>query len=183
MNAPTHEPINWYAIEPHEASRAVPKTEEDYQKVKAKIQTTGFNPHVSQIAVWRDPKDGRIWIIDGASRHKACLELGHKFTDRDFKVLPVTTDPWAYSIAANVDRRQLDTKGKRQLIMTMLERFPGESDNAMARRCSVDPKTVKSVKDELAKRLETACEMFAALNAEQRTEFLRRIGAEIPRRS
>jgi hypothetical protein len=171
MLAPAAEPINYYALEYHPSANLFPIIEgEEFDRLVESIKEKGL---LTPITLYRDG-GGKVWICDGRNRHRACLQSGYKFTDKDFVFLAASLDPEAYSISANMDRRQLDTKGKRALIATMIELHPSESDRALAKRCSVDPKTVSAVRAELQRRVDAFCEMWDTLNPAQRREFLDR---------
>jgi ParB-like chromosome segregation protein Spo0J len=87
-------------------------------------------------------------ILDGRNRYRAAREVGHKFSDRDFTTLPPDRDPMAFVLANNAQRRQLNTKQKRELIAKLIQSYPTLDDAQIARLASVDRKTVGSVRDE-----------------------------------
>src|SRR5438132_3284712 len=92
-------------------------------------------------------------ILDGRNRYNAAKAAGHKFTERDFKELAPSLDAEAFVISANIHRRQLSTKQRREFIGKMIEAKPEASDRAIAKLASVDNKTVASVREELRNRV------------------------------
>jgi hypothetical protein len=171
------EPIPFWNLDVHKAAKITPYTEDEYKEWKKLNFEDGFDNKLSRIKIWQDvagkdgPK-GKWWIIEGRRRYRACKDTHHTFVDRDFEQLPASTDLWAFAIKSNLGRFQLDTKGKRKVIANMLGLFPNETDAAMGRRCSCDPKTVASVKEEIAKAFDKLKEGFKGLNVDQRKEFL-----------
>jgi hypothetical protein len=91
-------------------------------------------------------------ILDGRNRYRAALEAGHRFTERDFRELSAGLDAESYVISTNLQRRHLDTKGKRAVIANLIEKYTKHSNREIAARAGVDPKTVKSVREEIENR-------------------------------
>lgn len=115
-------------------------------------------------------------ILDGRNRYRAAQAAGHTFTERDFRDLAAGLDPKAFVISANIARRQLTSKQKREFIAKQIDARPEETDRAIAKLCCVDPKTVGSVRDDLARAVETLVKKFKALSARQQQEFRVAIG-------
>lgn len=111
-------------------------------------------------------------ILDGRNRYRAAKSAGHKFAERDFKDLAPGLDPEAFVISANIHRRQLSTKQKREFIGKLIEAKPEASDRQIAKLANVDNKTVASVRDELRNRLNTFGENWDALSGLQKQEFV-----------
>jgi hypothetical protein len=169
------EPVNYYALEYHPEAQRFPLIEgAEFTNLIEDIKAKGL---LVPITLCRD-KSGKVWILDGRNRHRACLQAGYKFRDADFKWYS-GQDPRGYSISANVERRQLDNKAKRKFIAEMIEACPdiGHDDKAVAKLCRVDPKTVGSVRADMAARLDKAVELFGLLNTTQQKEFMRRVTA------
>jgi ParB-like chromosome segregation protein Spo0J len=111
-------------------------------------------------------------ILDGRNRYNAAKDAGHKFTDRDFKQLSPGLDPEAFVISANLKRRQLTSKQKREFIAKLIEAKPDLSNRALAKLIGADDKTVASVREELKNRGEAFAKSWNALNQTQRQEFV-----------
>jgi hypothetical protein len=69
-----------------------------------------------------------------------------------FTVTVVTSDPVAYIISANINRRNLTGEQKRELVTKVLKANPERSDRATAELVRVDHKTVGSVRRDLEAR-------------------------------
>jgi ParB-like chromosome segregation protein Spo0J len=111
-------------------------------------------------------------ILDGRNRYLAAKEAGHKFTDRDFKQLSPGLDAEAFVISANLHRRQLSSKQKRQFIAKLIEAKPGLSNRALAKLVGADDKTVASVREELQNKSAAFAKTWDGLNQAQRREFV-----------
>src|SRR5262245_64659105 len=59
-------------------------------------------------------------ILDGRNRYRAAVEAGHTFAERDFAQLAPGVDAEAWVISANLQRRQLDNRGKRAVIAKLI---------------------------------------------------------------
>jgi ParB-like chromosome segregation protein Spo0J len=111
-------------------------------------------------------------ILDGRNRYRAAKAAGHPFTAKDFRDLAAGLDPKAFVISANIARRQLTSKQKREFIAKQIDAKPDDSDRGIAKLCCVDPKTVGSVRDEMARAVETLAKKYNELTARQQREFL-----------
>lgn len=112
-------------------------------------------------------------ILDGRNRYRAAKACGYVFSAKDFRDLAAGLDPKAFVISANIARRQLTTKQKRDFIAKQIDAKPDDiSDRAIAKLCCVDPKTVASVRDEMARAVETLAKRYGDLTARQQREFL-----------
>jgi ParB-like chromosome segregation protein Spo0J len=111
-------------------------------------------------------------ILDGRNRYRAAKAAGHALAARDFRDLAPGLDPKAFVISANIARRQLTSKQKREFIAKQIDAQPDASDRAIAKLCCVDPKTVGSVRDEMARAVETLAKKYKELTARQQQEFL-----------
>jgi ParB-like chromosome segregation protein Spo0J len=85
-------------------------------------------------------------ILDGRNRYRACLKN---------KIEPVLKagddwidDPAAYVRSANIHRRHLKAKDKREAIAKLLKESPEKSDREIGRLTKTDNKTVASVRGE-----------------------------------
>jgi ParB-like chromosome segregation protein Spo0J len=121
--------------------------------------------------------DGKI--IDGRNRYLAAKKAGHQFTAQDFRPAPPGADLQAFVISANIHRRQMNAKQKREFIAARIEAMPEASNAAIAKLACVDPKTVASVRDELEKRVATLAKQFRGLSAFRRRQFAEAVKREL----
>jgi hypothetical protein len=106
-------------------------TDEEYATLVADIKANGLQ---NEIILY----DGMI--LDGRHRYLACLAAG---------VPPVTlygngwiTDPAAYVISVNFQRRHLTAKQKRDALVKFVATRPEKSDRELARNAKVDHKQI-----------------------------------------
>ena len=118
-------------------------------------------------------------ILDGRNRYRAAKEVGHKFSDRDFTTLPPDRDPMAFVLANNAQRRQLNTKQKRELIAKLIASYPSADDPQIARMVSVDRKTVVSVRDERKQWVAEIKAKWRSLNGVERREIVSELRLDI----
>ena len=89
-------------------------------------------------------------ILDGRNRYRACLAAG---IEPYFESLPAV-DPVRYVISANIHRRHLTAKQKRELIAKLIKARPDLSNNAIAKQAKVDDKTVAKIRRGMEARSE-----------------------------
>jgi ParB-like chromosome segregation protein Spo0J len=111
-------------------------------------------------------------ILDGRNRYLAAKEAGHRFTERDFRPLSPGLDAEAFVISANLKRRQLSSKQKREFIGKLIEAKPGLSNRALARLVGADDKTVASVREEMRDRVAAFGRAWDSLTPSQQQEFV-----------
>jgi hypothetical protein len=112
------------------------------------------------IVLWTDGKSPAV-LLDGINRLDAIemvfggpviidapsLTAGEGFLAcNSVIILDRSADPWAFVISANIQRRHLTTKKKRELIAKLLRANPSKSDREIGRMINVDNKTVASVR-------------------------------------
>jgi hypothetical protein len=85
-------------------------------------------------------------ILDGRNRYRACQLYG---TQPRFHELPADTNPVAYVISKNIQRRHLTAEQKRALLATLIKIDPTKSNRQIADEAKVDHKTVGSVREGL----------------------------------
>src|SRR5262245_11955741 len=147
------------ALQPHPLAEMFPPIEgDDFTVLVEDIRANGIRIPIMLY-------QGRI--LDGRNRYRAAIEAGHTFAERDFSNLAPGVDAEAWVISANLQRRQLDNRGKRAVIAKLIEGKPGQSDRAIARMAGVDHKTVASVRAELAQRAQAAIAMLDTLSPSQ----------------
>jgi ParB-like chromosome segregation protein Spo0J len=83
-------------------------------------------------------------ILDGRNRYRACIEAGVEPIFASF----VGADPAALVISANIRRRHLNSRQKRELIANLIKAMPEKSNRAIADTAMVDHKTVASLRAE-----------------------------------
>ena len=88
-------------------------------------------------------------ILDGRNRYRACLAAGLKPTASDYEPLPAV-DPVMYVVSANIHRRHLTAKQKRELIAKLLKAAPEKSDRQIAETAKASPTTVGTVRAEMS---------------------------------
>jgi ParB-like chromosome segregation protein Spo0J len=77
-------------------------------------------------------------ILDGRNRARACAAAGVKPIYRPF----TGEDPGAFVISANIRRRHLNQKQRKELLIKIIARAPGKSDRQIAKSIGVDHKTI-----------------------------------------
>jgi hypothetical protein len=100
-------------------------------------------------------------ILDGRHRLDAAEKAGLNNMDgvawiAPTQVLPMTTDPYAYVLSANLHRRHLSTEGKRNVIAELLKAQPQKNDTQIAEMVKVSPHTVSDVRAEMEGRMQIA---------------------------
>jgi ParB-like chromosome segregation protein Spo0J len=81
-------------------------------------------------------KDGMI--LDGRNRYRACRELGIEPSLACEAYCDLITDPAAYVISANIHRRDLTAKQRREILVKLVAAQPEKSDRAIAAEAKVD---------------------------------------------
>lgn len=76
---------------------------EQYDRLRDDIKENGVS---SAIVLWHDPEQGKLVIVDGRHRDKACSELGIECPTREFKGTAV--DVAKHVISLNLSRRHLN---------------------------------------------------------------------------
>jgi hypothetical protein len=162
LTAPTMPPAFEYDF--HPLAELFPLIEgQEFEALVADVRTNGI---IVPIILHQGK------ILDGRNRYRAAKAGGHAFTAKDFRDLAPGLDPKAFVISANIARRQLTSKQKRDFIAKQIDARPDDSDRAIAKLCCVDPKTVSSVREEMARAVETLAKRYSELTARQQREFL-----------
>jgi hypothetical protein len=94
--------------------------------------------------------DGELLVLDGRSRLDAMELVGMEIEiddDRTFLRVP-DTDPVGYVISANIHRRHLNTRQKRELIAKLLKLQPENSNRQIAAAAHSHHETVAAVRAE-----------------------------------
>jgi ParB-like chromosome segregation protein Spo0J len=137
------------ALKVHPAAELFPLIEgEGFAELVADIKANGL---IDPIVLY----DGMI--LDGRNRYRACLAAG---VTPYFRVAvqspetaniarPLITDPVAYVISANIQRRHLTDEQKRELIAKLIEAQPQKSDRQIAKQVKRDHKTVGAVRTKM----------------------------------
>jgi hypothetical protein len=129
--------------------------------------------------------EGRI--LDGRNRYKAARECGHRFSEADFEEFVGSyADAEAYVFSTNFLRRQLSAAQRNEVIRSMIEKYPAESNRQIARRCGLNSHSqVANVRDRMrqpsaeAKRYAEFCKTWDALPDFQRQQFVGEFAADI----
>ena len=124
----------------HPAAEIFPLMEgEEFEALVADIKKHGLRVPITTIGEGDDKK-----LLEGRNRERACIAAG---------IPPLYTpfqgdDPVAFVISANIHRRHLDAKQKRDLIAKLLKATPEKSNRQIAGTVKADHKTVASVRAE-----------------------------------
>jgi ParB-like chromosome segregation protein Spo0J len=154
-------PHRWRdVIKVHPAAELFPKiSAAELSDLGADIKAHGLK---APVTLMRPRDGGEIQLLDGRNRLDAMELVGLPILgeDRSLAVLQVVIDesgdfdPFAFVVSANIRRRHLDNKQKRELIAELLKQTPGRSDSAIAKVAHVDHKTVAPVRATLAAKRE-----------------------------
>jgi hypothetical protein len=118
-----------------------------------------------EVVLWTPEEISRsrpksVFLLDGRNRLEAIERYNPSNTDElwrpeDFlsgaRIIYAhhDVDPWAYVVSANMRRRHLSSKQKRDVIASLLKAAPQRSDNATAKLVAVSDKTVGAVRRDL----------------------------------
>jgi ParB-like nuclease family protein len=129
--------------------------------------------------------EGRI--LDGRHRYKAAKEVGYAFTAKDFETFEGDySAAEAYVFSTNFLRRQLTNAQKNDVIKTMIEKYPNESNRQIARRCGLNSHSqVANVREKMReptpeqKKFTDFCKTWDALPEHQRQAFVKEFAPDI----
>jgi DNA-binding CsgD family transcriptional regulator len=113
------------------------------------------NGLVSPVAVWQADPDSPLQLLDGRNRLDAfeiATSPGRMDPLEIAKTLDSSVDPYAYVMSANLKRRHLTTKQKRELIAKLLRAQPEKSNRQIAAMLGVHHETVAAERAELERR-------------------------------
>jgi hypothetical protein len=108
----------------------------------------------NNVVVWRENSDSPRQLLDGRNRLDA-IEIAEEgpIDPMDYaEELNSSVDPYAYVISANIKRRHLTAKQKRELIKKLLKERPEKSNRQIAEAVKVHHGTVGAVRDEMEGR-------------------------------
>jgi hypothetical protein len=153
--------INWRKhIDVHPAADLFPlMSESELRELGEDIKKHGLS---NPVTFWRDDDaNGKLYLLDGRNRLDAMEKVGIQFfrTLKEIrtpngkllsKTLPdkpglyaLKTDPYAFVLSANINRRHLTADQKRELIAKVLKATPEKSNNQIAKDVKVDDKTCR----------------------------------------
>ena len=89
-------------------------------------------------------------IPDGRNRYRACVAAGIEYALTLYR----GDDPAGFVVSANIHRRHLTQKQRRDFVAELVKAAPERSDNATAKLAKVSDKTVTKVRKELEGRSE-----------------------------
>lgn len=94
--------------------------------------------------------DGKTYFLaDGSHRCHAIAQIGRKAIEAEVRK-GTYEDALQYALQANCAHGlQRSNADKRKCISVAIQQWPKDSNNSIAKRCDVDDKTVKDVRDEL----------------------------------
>jgi hypothetical protein len=151
-------------IEIHPACNLIPPmSAEELKSIGKDIKTNGLK---QPIVFWRDEETKKESLLDGRSRLDAmeaeglpifaggALVVPHVIRTLNPKgkhdvKRPESETPESYVWSANVHRRHLDGKQKREAIANAIKAHPEKSSRAIARMVGVSHNTVESVRTEM----------------------------------
>jgi len=152
-NSPLAPVKSWRDILPiHPAAELFPRMSPDELRALGEdIKKNGL--HVP-VALWSGGGK-KMYVIDGINRLDAMETVGIAFDDmKGFQTMKPETDPYAFAISMNIERRHLNAEQKRDLIAKVIKAKPDTSNNAIAKQVKADDKTVASVRREMEARSE-----------------------------
>jgi hypothetical protein len=126
-------------------------------------------------------------ILDGRNRYRAAKAVGHSFTSANFKSFHGTyTEAEAYVFSTNFLRRQMTNAQKQEVIRKMIEKYPGDSNRQIARRCGISSHaSVGLVREKMLapspdqKKFTEFCKTWDALSEVRRAEFVKSFASDI----
>jgi hypothetical protein len=140
-------------IPPHPAALLLPRMKPE--AIQALGEDIKANGQQTPIVIFADAQ-GKQSLLDGVSRLDGMVKVKLEAIkdgalNREVVKFQVITevDPVAYVLSANVHRRHLTTKDKRDLASNLLRMFPNKSDRQIAEWIGISHNTVKSVREEL----------------------------------
>jgi hypothetical protein len=142
----------WRDVLPiHPAAELFPRmSPEELKALGEDIKKNGL--HVP-VALWRADPNAPLQLLDGISRLDAMEMVGIPFDQmKGFHTMKPETDPYAFAISMNIERRHLTTEQKRDLIAKLIKAAPEKSDRQIAETVKADHKTVGSVRTEMEGR-------------------------------
>jgi hypothetical protein len=152
--------------------------ENNFANLKADIVQKGI---LEQIWLF----EGRI--LDGRNRYKAAKACGLGLTAANFRQFEGTpAEAEAFVFSTNFLRRQMTNAQKQAVIRTMIEKYPGESNRQIARRCGITSHSVvSSVREKMnepspeAKVFTEFCKTWDALPEHHRVEFAKQFAPDL----
>ena len=131
-----------------EVQEMMPMANEDYNRLKESIQTYGkLREHLKG---YQDKKTGTLFLLSGWNRLKIASELNFESVPFDVvEGLENETERKKYAISENLDRRQLTTEQKRELVKYFLRLNPEKSNREISDKVGVDHKTVSTQREKL----------------------------------
>lgn len=124
----------------------------------------------NEIILWQDSEDqpqitrlgevhppvGPTYVLDGRNRIEALARIGKLPSLNKWEkagtfrhVWGHETDPWAFVVSTNIQRRHLTVKQRRDIIARLLKANPERSDRATAKVAKADHKTVAAVREQV----------------------------------
>jgi hypothetical protein len=168
----TRRPKSWRDDLPiHPAAELFPLMPPD--ELRALGENTKKNGFTSSSVLWRPHPQAPVQLLDGRNRLDAIeIATGHhvEVVVKDDKwiidagvwisdkviVLDNSVDPYAYVISANIHRRHLTAKQRRELIAKLIKAQPEKSDRQIAETVKASHHTVGAVRVDMERRGQVA---------------------------
>ena len=125
--------------EPHPYSKIFPPMkDDDFDKLVADIKANGLHQPIVMY-------QGKI--LDGNNRYRACLLA--KVKPRVTELEASDAQAQRYVISANIHRRHLDPKTRKEILETLLKLDPTKSNRQLGEETKLDHKTVGTIRAEM----------------------------------
>jgi hypothetical protein len=133
----------------HETAAMFPLMEgEEFNELVADIKRRGLHVPITTV----DDRNGGLIIIDGRNRYRACLKAG---VEPHYKPFQGNAEEIVrFVVSANIHRRHLPARQKRDLLVKLLKLHPEKSDRQLGKMAKVDNKTVAAARGEMERREE-----------------------------
>ena len=157
---------SWRNVLPiHEAANIFPPMSPD--ELKATSDDIKRNGIRIPVVLWAESEGSQPYLLEGRNRLDAAELAGldvfeiregvlhvlqpsrFVYADKTCCSLSSVKDPYEFVLSANLHRRHLDAKQKRDVIAKLIKAQPEKSDRQIAKMVGVDGKTVSSVRREM----------------------------------
>jgi hypothetical protein len=175
--------VDYAKLEPHPLANLMPMMgDEEFEGLKQDILKNGLQVKMRTY-------QGKL--LDGRNRHLAIKSLAAEgklaFKSDMFEEFVGTAEQAeAFVFSTNFNRRQLTSKQKREVIKTMITKYPEKSNRKIAELCSTSHSLVGSVREEMREpdkkareEFEAVCSTFDNWPDKYRTDFVQRFRLDL----